>query len=1131
MSSLRLIVASLVYHGRTNLAVALGAAAATAVLTGALLVGDSMRGSLRRLSLERLGRVDQVLVSDHFFRAALADELAADAGFRQHFDDAVPVILVPGSVEKEGRRAGRVQLIGCDGRFWRLGQGGPAQAPAAKQIVLNRTLAERLGAAVGDALIVHLPRPGDIPADSPLGRKEDTVQRQRVTVSAIIGDEGLGRFGLSASQQAPRNAYVPREWLAERLDQPGRASMILAASPEADQAPLAPVTSVLAAPWRPTLTDYGIRLRRALQGYFDLSSERMLLEPGAEKALLGALAGSRVQPALTYLANKIACAKRETPYSTITALDFAKEPPLGPMVSVEGKPIGPIGDNEIVLNAWTAEDLQARVGDTIRVTYFDPESSHGQVEERTAEFRLAAIARLEGPGADPGLTPEVRGVTDQRSIADWDAPFPFDARRIRPKDEKYWAEHRATPKAFVSLATGRRLWGSRFGTTTSLRVAPGASFDAAAWEKSLSLDPAALGMVFRPLKAQGLAASAGTTPFSVLFLGFSFFTIAAAVMLVALLFRLGTEARASQVGVLLAVGLRPRQVERLLGAEALVVVAAGSAAGTALGVGYAALMLAGLRTWWLEAISAPFLELCVSGASLAIGLASGMIVAGAAIGLSLRRIGRTPARRLLDGEIGTPPAGLGRAGRFGLWADVAPVAAIGAIVVGLLTIRAGETGRAVAFFVGAMGVLAAILTLITRRLRSGRTGPAVTAGRGNLVRLALRGAARNPGRSALGIGLVASATFLIVALSAFQVDPRAQLPDRDSGNGGFALVAECDQPIYENLNLPRVRSRLGLSPQEEKRLADSRIYALRVRPGDDASCRNLYQAQSPRVLGVPADLVARGGFDWAASAARTPGERENPWLLLNADLRGPDGRVRVPVVIDKNTAAYALHLEGGVGDVYRLDDGRGAQVEMEVVGLLANSILQGDLIVSEEWLLRLFPERTGYQFFLIDTKPEDAGRVGDALEDALAEHGLSAETSGQRLAAFMAIQNTYLSAFQSLGGLGLLLGTFGLAAVEMRNVLQRRRELALLRAVGFRSRALAGLVLFEAALVLVAGLAAGVLAAVVAVLPQLVYGGAAIPWRWLGVTLGLVLGVGVVASLAAVRAAVGSPVISALRNE
>jgi hypothetical protein len=381
------------------------------------------------------------------------------------------------------------------------------------------------------------------------------------------------------------------------------------------------------------------------------------------------------------------------------------------------------------------------------------------------------------------------------------------------------------------------------------------------------------------------------------------------------------------------------------------------------------------------------------------------------------------------------------------------------------------------------------------------------------------------------MGLVAAATFLIVALSAFRLDPSRDVPRLDSGNGGFALMAQSDQPIYENLNLPGVRSRLGLPDPAERLLAEAKIYALRVQPGDDASCRNLYRPERPRMLGVSDDFIARGGFAWAQTAARSRAEKQNPWQLLHSERLGPDGLPRVPVVIDMNTAFYSLHLEGGVGEVYRVADGQGGTVELEVVGLLRDSILQGDLIVAERDLVRLFPRMTGYRAFLVDSRPQQAAEVGRALEQALGDYGLVAESTGHRLAELLAVQNTYLSAFQSLGGLGLLLGTLGLAAVQMRSVLERRRELALLRAAGFSRALTARLILWEAVAVLGVGLASGVLAALVAVLPQLVYGGASVPWVSLTATLALVLVVGLAVSAVAVRAALAGPLVPALRSQ
>src|SRR5262245_8450491 len=112
----RIIVASLAHYWRTSLAVALGVATATAVLTGALLVGDSVRGSLRHLTLDRLGRIDEALVVDRFFREELATHLALQPNFGKLFSSAQPVILFPSAtVQTQGSRrlASGVSVIGC----------------------------------------------------------------------------------------------------------------------------------------------------------------------------------------------------------------------------------------------------------------------------------------------------------------------------------------------------------------------------------------------------------------------------------------------------------------------------------------------------------------------------------------------------------------------------------------------------------------------------------------------------------------------------------------------------------------------------------------------------------------------------------------------------------------------------------------------------------------------------------------------------------------------------------------------------------------------------------------------------------------------------------------------------------
>ena len=112
-----------------------------------------------------------------------------------------------------------------------------------------------------------------------------------------------------------------------------------------------------------------------------------------------------------------------------------------------------------------------------------------------------------------------------------------------------------------------------------------------------------------------------------------------------------------------------------------------------------------------------------------------------------------------------------------------------------------------------------------------------------------------------------------------------------------------------------------------------------------------------------------------------------------------------------------------------------------------------------------------------------------------------------------------------------MLGTFGLAAVQLRSVFERRKELALLRATGFRRGRLGRMVLLENLLLLLGGLALGTLAALVAVLPQMLLGAARVPLFDLAIMLGIVLIVGLATGLIAVRATLKAPLVAALRGE
>ncbi len=723
MTSRGFIFASLRHYRRIHVAVALGVAVATAVLTGALLVGDSVRGSLRELTLQRLGYIDSALVSQTMFRDALADEIAAHPGFRQHFAEAEPVILMTGTLQSGSgantRRATSISVVGCRPSFMSLRLPrkyplwhGIAAVPWSvevdgNEIVVTNPIARELGIETGDRILLRIPTAGAIPADSPLGEKSETSLARSFTVKAVAPDRSIGRFSLSPSQHQPRNVFVPLDTLQDLLNQSGKVNAILVATDDPYSSSDNAAQEGLQQALDPQLEDYGLRLEQIASPTkcVQISANQLVLPDAVVRAAEKTITDRALQPVVTYLANTISAgsgdSQRKIPYSTISGVDSTAE--LGPLLNETGQRIV-LADDEIALNRWAADDLNVKVGDTITVSFYEPESTHGRLRERDPppQFKLAAIVELENAdgqptaAADPKLTPDLPGVTDQDSINDWELPFEL-VEKIRSQDEEYWDEYRTTPKAFVSLATATRLWPSRWGTISLLRLPVGESLrDSHEGQKAVSealselsedaqisdensdprlgetrpqtdgeaasaagqisaqllkeLDPTSLGLSFLPVKQQGLAASAGTTPFDWLFLGFSFFLMASAVMLIAILFQLGVEQRARELGTLAAVGVGRKRVARLLGREGLLVAAIGGAIGVALGIGYAGLMMLGLRTWWVAAISTPFLQLHVTWTSLLLGWVLGVAISWFTILWSIRRLVRQSVGRLLAGS-------------------------------------------------------------------------------------------------------------------------------------------------------------------------------------------------------------------------------------------------------------------------------------------------------------------------------------------------------------------------------------------------------------------------------------------------------------------------------------------------
>ena len=1108
---LRLILRGVTYYWRSHLAVVLGVATAVAVLAGALLVGDSVRGSLRDLVLGRLGKTDVVVAASTFFRQHLADDIRGDDEFARRFSAATPLVVAQAFVtgQESGRTAGDVRVYGVDDRFWRFHGITEVTGPSDREAFLSPALAARLGAKESEAVLVRVQRPTDVPLETLHGRRESLGRTMRLTVRGVLPASSLGEFSLEATQGEVLAAFVPLSRMQQDLEIEGRVNAMLVSAKAGTTGSRAAIESIVRQ--RSQLADLGLSVKAVeSQGALSVGSSAGVVDEAHAAAVNKALEanGSKGKTLFTYLANTMRVGDREIPYSLVTAIDNGQES----------------APDSIVLNEWAASDLHARVGDPLTMDYYAWEEP-GQLVTRSAMFRVAAIVPIAT--GDRDMAPTFPGISDKPTLDDWDPPFPVDLKRIRKVDEQYWEQYRTTPKAFVPLATGQRLWRTRYGAMTSIRVTPPAtqSLDAARTDLEARIrstaDPLALGLTVRDVRDESLSASHGATDFGEYFVYFSFFLVISALVLASLFFKLGIEQRGREVGLLRAVGFGPRHVRRVFLLEGLVLSIAGSVLGVIGALGYAATIMYGLRTWWVGAVGTSALTLHVSAASLVLGAAGGVGIAVICIAWTLRSLKRVSERSLLAGQIETAgPADYAHYDRRGRL--IAAAAALAVIGVFLLVAGAMKVAdAAAAFFGGATALLGAALCAYAFALR--RPVHSALGGRGwqQVSRLGWRNARYRPGRSVLSMAVIASATFILISVDAFRRGDTLRETGPHSGVGGYSLMVETLLPIVQDPNSRAGREALNLFDLDQS----VSFEPFRLLPGDDASCLNLYEPKNPRILAPTDAFLAKGRFVFQSSLAATDTERTNPWLLLTR--READGAI--PVIADANSMTYVLHKQ--LGDEMRIVRGD-RDIRLRLVAALSDSIFQGELLMSQENFVALFPAQEGYRVLLVDTAPDRAADVASRISDRLTDLGANATGTAQRLAQFHQVENTYLSTFQTLGGLGLLLGTVGLAAVLVRNVLERRRELALLGAVGYRREHVLLMVIAENVLLVGGGLLAGAVCAGLAVLPAVLERGGRVPLTPSGAGLLVAVFVtGLLSSVVAMRAATSTPLVAALHSE
>ena len=1042
MNLWKVIGRNLLFFRRHNLGIILAAAMCSLVLTGALTVGDSVRSTLQNLAETRIGKGDIALLSpDGFFEEDLANRVFAKLGDEQAV--VAPIALSRGMITTpDGSvQVSNVQVLGVDDRFWKLAPDF-AQTPLGtwsmkkefrkwgpKVFFVNERLNNRLKRVVGDRLILRMEEPSLFSRDAPLsGERDNKFVTMNEEFGGVIPSDGFGHFGLQGNQNEPLTVFVSLQSLQKKLfrsidEVSGSttfANFLLMGVSGKGEIALAGAKEAMDESWK--LADAGIEIKNLKDSNkWSIRTRQVFLSDGLTnkaRALSSESAG-----VLTYLVNAI---------ETQSEANESKLIPYSMMSAVEPGKVGFMNDgwkdNEIALNQWAADDLNVSLGDPVSLSFYTV-GERRKLIESSRKFVLKKILPMPSPVAgeeESEWTPRFPGLSDAESCGEWDTGIPI-VHKVRDRDEEYWDNYRGTPKGFVSLRAGQEMWGNRWGSVTGVRIDKGEySSDELANRLRENLKAEDAGLVLRSLRSDAEQSVESPVDFGQLFMGFSFFVIAAILAITGLLFTFSMEQRSGQIGLLQALGWKTGKIRFVFWIEGLSAAIIGSAMGVLLASIYGKVILDLLSGKWSGAVAGARFEYDASFTSIVIGSASSACICFLAMIWSTRKLlAREPRELLQSGNYGVQ--GDNTLAVFKSWHKwVGLIFLTGSFclawAVGLTSNLASMT------FFGA-GSMLLIGGLLLFRARLGRAVDKESV-MINLSQFDRRNLSRRSGRALVTVGSMAAGVFLVVSTGAFRKSPEESPENFKSGTGGFSYWGETASPIYDDLN---GNEAIELFDLNRSLLAATKVVPLRIREGDDASCLNLNKALRPKIYGVkPADFSGRFEFS------------EGNWTTLNKVL---DGNV-VPALVDQNTMMWALKM--GLGDRIQFTDGEGKPFDIELIGAFKGSMLQGALFINEEDFLDKFSQQGGYRSFMLSGKTEDAKHLAEHLEDRLLQHGVDFRESTEKLAELQKVENTYLSIFQGLGGLGMLIATFGLALVVVRNLFERSHEFALFEALGFR---------------------------------------------------------------------------------
>jgi putative ABC transport system permease protein len=1050
----------------------------SAIITGSLLTGVSVKHSLMHKASESLGNTNIVISSgNRYFHTDLLQRMKQKAKIQ-----STGIIEINGNCQnlKSQKGAINVHIYGVTKDFY-VFQGSDSLNLQPGEIAINRKLAEYLGVKMGEEIIIRYSQITEIPADAPFAPTLES-QSKVMKVGAILDQGTCGNFSLSISQITPLNIFMDIKDIEENGRRVNR--MLI------KKMSINSLNSALKNNLK--IEDIGLKIRQLKKTHEnELISDRVFIDGTIIDEISKLLPSA--SPVLTYMGNHFVFANKSTPYSFVSGLPTSLYPEI-------------YKGNNIVINSWMANDLGVKEGDAIQMYWYSPDSLNKLIEKKSS-FVIKKIVAIKDIWADSSLMPDFPGISGKASCTDWDAGVPIEIHEIRKKDEDYWNKYKGTPKAFISYDKAKVLWGNNFGPATSLRFPARVTLKEIENKLDGSLDPGKVGFTVTDIRDQSIKAAESSVDFGTLFLSLGFFLILASLLLLSFATSLYFDSKREHIKILYAIGFKNNWIKWLLFFESLLIGATGCVIGAFAGYLVDLIIIKALNTVWNGAVQTNTLQAYFDINQVLIGFASTFLTILILMSFKIRSYlkalqKKENGRRIFQGNRNLVSL------LFSAYITISLL---------VLSVLLKEEKLYFSFAAGISLLLTSVLLWRQYYMGINKRVQLKNESRRQFSRLYY---SFNSSGAVTSILFIAAGIFTVFITEVNRMNFNEKQGNRSGGTGGYLLWCENTIPLKEDLNIYSSRKSLGL---DDSKLSGVKFIQMKRSSGNDASCLNLNHITIPPLLGTdPSDFIKNNSFSFSASLKREHVKNEWQYLTIPANNNVIYG------IADQTVLDWGLKLK--IGDTLILRAENGMPLKIIIAAGLKSSIFQGNVLVGIENFSKYFPSVSGTSVFLVEGKPELADLIRTTLNERIGNFGMNIERTSDRLTSFYSVSNTYLSVFAIFGALGMIIGTIGLAFILLRNFNQRKKEFALMLAIGFQASRIRRMVLSEQLLILFAGVVSGIVSAIVATsgsMSNLVK----IPWVFMSIFVAVLFGIGSLVLAISVRSVTSKSLIGSLKKE